>query len=37
MTDVLELVRAAEKRLQPTFARLEEIALRNEKIGRAHV
>ena len=31
MNDVLELVRAAEKRLQPTFARLEEIALRNEK------
>ncbi len=31
MTDVLELVRAAEARLQPAFAHLEEIALRNEK------
>ncbi len=31
MNDVSELVRAAEARLQPAFAHLEEIALRNEK------
>ena len=31
MTDVFELVRSAEERLQPAFARLEEIALVNEK------
>ena len=31
MIDVYDLIRAAEKRLQPSFARLEEIALINEK------
>ena len=31
MNDVSELVRAAEARLQPAFAHLEEIALKNEK------
>ena len=31
MTDVFELVREAEKRLQPAFAHLEEVALQNEK------
>ena len=31
MTDVSELVREAEARLQPAFAHLEEIALKNEK------
>ena len=31
MTDVFEMVRTAEKRLQPAFDRLEEIALANEK------
>ncbi len=31
MTDEFELVRDAEKRLQPAFAHLEEIALMNEK------
>ena len=31
MTDVFELVRSAEKRLQPAFAHLEEVTLLNEK------
>ena len=31
MTDVFELVREAEKRLQPAFAHLEEVTLLNEK------
>ena len=31
MTDVHELIKAAEQRLQPAFSRLEEIALHNEK------
>ena len=31
MTDVHELIKAAEQRLQPAFFRLEEIALHNEK------
>ena len=31
MKDVFESVRAAEKRLQPAFAHLEEVALQNEK------
>lgn len=31
MTDILELVRAAERRLQPAFAHLDEVALLNEK------
>ena len=31
MTDVHDLIRVAEQRLQPAFFRLEEIALHNEK------
>ncbi len=31
MIDVLEMIRSAEQRLQPAFARLEDMALANEK------
>ena len=31
MTDVFDMVRKTEQRLQPAFARLEEIAFTNEK------
>ena len=31
MIDVMEMIRSAELRLQPAFARLEDMALANEK------